>query len=486
MKTPIHRESRELLYRHLPGILSIEQGDLPALLKQHREEAGQIARLFELVSDQMESHKWSDAVLAKVPLDSWTRGPGNTVHISPVRAGSMRYLSREKEPMDKALELVQARRTLLEGLLDRMPPPLRLQYRSMMEWRDAVHFGSVDIARYKLSSDSAFGYNLVFLEHLLSQQIFIYDQNWRKEERIPIDEATPCAVTHASSQMALDHLSSIIQGWVAEQGSLSAVVPESMLARVSANLSVNRALLERAAMDELGAEAAEMSVPFLTELNRQGITAVPEAIVECSPDEVLHRVREQLKAWFAHGGSLTSSDGFFQRRMTTSDIDAIVQWSLDLQELYMSSRGAQGGPESAKESHGNPGNFFIFALAMAASFYCKARAPYELTGKNNSTYAVFPPRGRRGDELPTHASQMLMQCYGQMFFPNTGWNIHAERVNAYAETTRIKRAHVQQLLSFAVKHRSSRELLAVHTRLQYYHEKAMKDAQAQSEHGGRL
>lgn len=486
MKTTMHREERELLYRHLPDILSIEQSTLPALLKQHQEEAGKMAHVFALVSDQMENHKWSDAVLAKVPLDSWRRGPGNTEHINPSRTASMRYLSREAEPADNAFELVKARRTLLEGLLGAMPGPLRMQYRPMMEWRDAEHFGSVDIARYPLSSDSAFGYNFVFLENLLSQQILIYDQNWRQEERIPIDEATPCAVTHASSQMALDHLGSIIQGWVVEQDPLQTVVPESMLARVSANLSVNRALLERAAMDGLGADAAEMSAPFLTELNRQGVTTVPEGIVGCNPDEVQHRVREQLKSWFAHGGSLISSDGFFQRHMTNSDIEAVVQWSLELQELYMSSRGAQGGAAYAKKSHGNPGNFFIFALAMTASFYCKARAPYELTGKNNSTYAVFPPRGKAVDEPPTHASQMLMQSYGQIFFANSEWNLHAERVSAYAETTRIKRAHVQQLLSFAVKHRSSRELLAVHTRLQYYHEQALKDAQAQSEYGDRF
>lgn len=466
----------ELLKRNLPDILTIEQDALSTLLRQHPDEVNTVFDVFMSVSDQLH-HKWQDVVLAKVPVSSWTPGPGNTLHISPSRSASLRYLAREALPAEKSLKLVQARRALLEGLLTQMDTSSRLAYRSMLRWVDADKFGAAEVSQFPLSSDSAFGYNLVFLENLLSEQIFIYDQNWRKEEKLAVDEATPCVVTHASSLMALEHLGSIIEGWLAEADDLPSTVPESLLARISANLSVNRALLELAATEALGLEAAQMNVPFLDELNRHGVTTVPATTLDCSPDEAEQCLRNQLTSWFAHGGSLVSSSDYFNRYMTNSDIEMVVSWSQKLQQQYVSSRGRQGGLERAQEAHSNPGNRFIFAMAMVAAFYCKTRTAHELTGNSNSTYAVFPVRGKTANdkqhEPPPHAAQLLLQAYGQMFFANSEWNLHAEQVREYAETTSVKRSHVQQLLSFAVKNRTSRELLALHTNLQHHHEAAM-------------
>lgn len=70
--------------------------------------------------------------------------------------------------------------------------------------------------------------------------------------------------------------------------------------------------------------------------------------------------------------------------------------------------------------------------------------------------------------LPIHAEELIEQVYGQMFFSNQGWDLRAESVRQHAETQTIKRAYHEQLFEFAVKGRTSKELLNLFTQVAAY------------------
>lgn len=67
---------------------------------------------------------------------------------------------------------------------------------------------------------------------------------------------------------------------------------------------------------------------------------------------------------------------------------------------------------------------------------------------------------------PAHAEQILQQAYGQIFFCNKqAWALRPEGIEEYADAASIKRAHLEQFISFAAKGRTSRQLLALYKNL---------------------
>lgn len=470
-RAPYQTFEHDIVKSKLPDILTMRPDAVLDLVRKHQCEVQPLAEVFNAASEK--HHKWQAAVLAQVPVISWVSGPGDEIHIQPSSVASMRFLSREspgKDALDRNVlkKVMMTRQKLLEDLLGKMSSPCKSAYQPMLRWVAYDKLGDHSVARFPLSSDSAFGYNLLLLENLMGEQLRIYEEKWRKENNWLENESTPSSVTRECSRWALQHLDKLVQRWCKDEVSIGGV-PENLLARVSANLSANRALLELAAAEACGMEVACMNENFLRKLNQQGVLEVPDVMNDCAPDECELLLRKLLTCWFGHGGSMLHSD-FFKRPMNNSDIEITLLWSQQLQQTYLQERGGLGGPESARRAHGGSRNRFMFVMAVVAAFHCNARISQEFTGHKNSTYAVFPDRteAKSGNRrtLPTHAAHFLMQAYGQMFFANSGWDLHADRIREYVETSSIKRSHLQQLLHIAVKHRTSRELLALHKHLQ--------------------
>lgn len=218
-----------------------------------------------------------------------------------------------------------------------------------------------------------------------------------------------------------------------------------------------------------------MCEAFLTELNRHNVIEIPKEFRDCQMTEAPARLQKWLTDRFAYAGILTSTGGYFARHMTTTDINVIVDWSSQLQKAYLGDRGVVGddpvmAAAMAEKSHGSPYNYFIFAITLVAAFYegtCTAR---EFKGHSNSTYAVFPSRSDMAkglrDAPSAHASELLQQAYGQIYFANDKWSLLVGGIRAYAENLSIKRAYAEQLLVRAVKGRTSRQLLALHQNIQ--------------------
>lgn len=466
----------DLVKRHLADILTVTSLEAAELARAHPNEVSGLARTFTAAKDELHQN-WADALLTKVPLSAWEEPSDYAFRIAPTKSASMRFLSHG-EPAENEVNLKERRRALHDGLLEYMASPTRLAYRPMLEWVE-IPTAWPKAADLPLASDTVFGHSLEVIEGLLRDQLHIYEQNFRKENRTHSSVATPMAASLKASELASQAIAAHIEQFCVTEVDVSPAVKESLLARVSANISVNRALLENAAIDARGLEAAEMCAPFLQRLNHHGLVEVPREF-DNATDGGANKIRELLTSWFAIGGKLAPVDEYFKRHMTDSDIEMILSWSHQLQESYIISRGMggdwiqRGGKDevekAARKAHGTPGHRFIFALAIASAFYETAKTNREFTGHSKSRYSVFPDRGDTAkglrDTPPAHAAELLKQAYGQIYFANEGWGLLADKLTAYAQNRSAKRSHIQQLLYFAVKNRSSRQLFALFQQLQ--------------------
>jgi hypothetical protein len=454
----------ESVKRHLADILTVPL-EASELARQHPSEVTRLAIIFAAAKDRLHQN-WAEALLTKVPLSSWEEPSEYAFRIAPTKAASMRFLLRG-EPTEDALKLKDNRRALLNDLLENMDGPKRLAYRPMLEWVD-IRTAWPEAGALELASDTAFGHSMEVIEGLLRDQVHIYEQNFRKEWKTPPAVPTPMAVQLEASEMAAHAIAAQIEQFCLTASDVTEVVKDNLLARVSANISVNRTLLEKAAIDARGQEAAAMCIPFLQRLNLHGMLHVPLDLQHDFDDGGESEIREKFTQMFAAGGLLGPVDDYFKRHMTESDIEMVVRsWSKQLQESYISSRGIYG----CREEHGLPAHRFIFALAVAAAFYETSQTTREFTGHSRPTYAVFPDRGDTAkglrSEPSVHAAEIFMQAYGQMYYSNDdGWALLADKVAAYAKMRSAKRSHIQQLLYFAVKNRNSRQLFALFQHLE--------------------
>lgn len=465
-QTPYRTPDLELVKRNLSGILSLSADVVSKMLQsEYPNDVVPLATTFRAVSSDVPL--WQAAVLAQVPETAWVEGPRGVLHIRPEEAASMRFLSHEVPDEDAEQELAQvhARKVLFEKLLDAMPAASKLAYRDMMHWVDYKEHPDPKVWSFPLSSDSAFGYNLFKLESLMSDQLRFHETKCRDLLNMPESQTTPAKVTFACLRAVEDDMRYLIQRWSAVNDS-EELVPECLLAQVSANLSVNRALLELAAMEARGKEAEEMCVSFLHELNRQGLASIPKEVDEWADQEFERELRRLLTQWFGQGGSMLQSKLFSRGPMSDADIVMVDLWSRDLQQRYMRVRGASCKFKQAKDAHGGRHNRFIFALAMVGAYYTKTTTVWEFTGHSNPRYAVFPASNEASvgnrEAAATHAAQVLLQAYGMIFYANSDWNLSGTRVREYAEIASVKRSYHQAMLRFAVKGRSSKELLSLH------------------------
>ena len=144
------------------------------------------------------------------------------------------------------------------------------------------------------------------------------------------------------------------------------------------------------------------------------------------------------------------------------NLEVALYHALEVQKHYVKTRGAID-----PSAHRNPDNRFIFALALVACFYAQVSLDKEYSGSTYATYAVFPAQNKaqRFEPLPAHAREMLKSLYGQMFYANTGWEIRAEAIEAYAQNFALKRSCLQELTFNTFKRMAPERLLALHQKL---------------------
>lgn len=458
----------ELLKAKLSGILSRTEAEVVALIKQHyADEVIDLVQIFEAVPRDL-NRKWMAALLAQVPLTAWRKGPGGEMQVDPDQGASARYLTLVPLPDDAEYEHkhLTARKQLFERLLEKMPPAASRVYRPMLRWVQYDELGDPGMTNHPLASDTLFGHSLNSFEELMQLQIAQYERQWRESRSWPSEISIPCSVTRECSQASLEHFSKIVQQWLENgESQEQEASTDTLHALTSANLSVNRMLLEIAAVEARNEEAADLVVSTLQALNDQGVTEVPARFDRLGLEEGVDALRTLFKAWFGYGGSMLAGSSIFTRPMNDSDIESVLAWSQQIRDSYIKTRSRHD-----PDNHRTCCHLFIFCLPIIGAFYLGTVTAREFTGKSNSRYSVFPgraliARGKAQSPRP-HANYILMLAYGMIFHSNTDWNLFSGCVRDHATTSSIKRSHIQQLVSFATKNRTPRELLVLHNALQ--------------------
>jgi hypothetical protein len=455
------------LKRRLAAILTIDEKQSLALIRESPEHEVQVVqRLFQAVSTQL-SYKWMAPVLAGLSANDWGTSTAGEKCLIDDGTASMRYLSHElPEDHEFARKYLAERTALMRGLDDENGP-----YHEMTVWLEPVPDSVVDASTVvNLNVDTAFGATISDLELLLAAGTEGAVRLCRRTFNIDDASATPGKITKVCSATKAQELKGEIDEW-SNTGSADGSPPASLLALVSAHLSVNRALWELCAKDARGNEATDCSVSFLGKLNDHGITALPDEIADWDrePSGRKDALRRLLLRWFGDGGRLTASgDPFFARVMEDEDVDAAVFLSEVVQTRYIDgprpTLSSLIDPCNPTKIHGNAHNLFVFAMAAVSTFYVKRYSAHrgrlkpfqtaqEFHALNRTNYPVF-----KGEEPRIHTEELLSQVYGQIFFGD----MRAEKVRELAEAQSVKRAHLQQVLEYAVKNRTSRQLLNLH------------------------
>lgn len=455
----------DILKDKLSGILTSDNSFVSTLIRnKYPDEALNILSAFNQAGTLLQSRQWTGPILAQVFPEYWGASADGELHVLPNPDASLRYLAIQ--PLDE--EALSERRQItfreefLKLLLGTITGSLRKQYLPALRWVPHHQVADDGVRGQPLASDIAFGHDLDFLEKQMDRHAFVLEEEWVRNHAWPRSESLPANVIREHSKLALERVKGIIESWLSESAQK---IPDSLIALTMFNLCANRALLEYAGLDARGNEAAEIVVKTLSDLNDVGIDEVPQVMEGLSRPQGQRMLRKLLNTWFGSDGSVLSSGGMFSRAMASSEIDLVVQWSVQVQDSYIAGRGHRGGPEEARNNHGTSNHLFIFALGIVAAFYTKAKVPQEFNGKKTPTHSLFPGRNAiasgDGEHPSTHALKVLEQAYGLMFYGNSGWNLIANGVAERARTNSLRRAHLQQLVYFAVKGRPSSQLLLI-------------------------
>lgn len=468
---PYNQFDLEEVHRHLGDILSMSPQEASALIHQHEAEITALATVFQNTRADP-NRLWASYLLAKLPVEAVQTFSSKGAFVAPIAGASLRFLA-SGTGSEKARTLEAHRQALFLALRESVSPPKRKIYHPFLTW-EPIDQAWPMATKQALASDTVFGNALVALEHQFNTEVRSAEEKVRNYEHIAPTDMTPLPLQQAVAAHAFEMVAQNIERCVETETHNELHAADMVTARVGANLSVNRILLEIAANDRCGQEAMAMCVPFLQKLNEHDFYEVPEKFQYDLPDGGESAIRDWLTTLFADRGVLVQADDYFKRPMTTSDIDKVLDWSLQLQEMYCLSRGAV----SAKVAHRMSANRFLFALVMVAAFYEKSKTEQEEKGHSRSSYALFPDRmsAKQGlrQEPRAHAMQIFLQAYGQLYYGNhTGWALNAEHVAGYAQLCQNKRGYLQRLLYGAVKHRSVPQLLALFAHLHRLKTKAM-------------
>jgi len=258
-------------------------------------------------------------------------------------------------------------------------------------------------------------------------------------------------IAKEASHQVYEKLESLAAGSSDEE-----ILEDHLVARALCNIAANRVLLESARIGALAAKAAEVNAKLIGGLNNIGTHEIPQI----DSDEQIERA---LTLLFGAEGAFAGVKGM-SRRLSGTDLKTTVRAAHVIQDQYLHTRGTffrHALPDGSL----TPNDTFLFALALAGLFQTKTYVPSELP--NEDEYASFPGRGTPGRSgfLKPHAMELVKSMYGQMAFPNTGWELRSDRIVAYARAMDHKRGRLQLLLFHVFKRGTAGKLCNLHRSL---------------------
>lgn len=417
------------------------------------------------------ARKWRAHTLSRLPIDCWKCADG-FFYVEPLKEASLKYMSATApEDADaSAWNQLENRRALHKALVEVLPADMRQTYAEMLEWTQIEPQSQTQ----PVLEDMALARTVYALDHLFYREYAACEDELRRQENFPERDSIPFEWMGWLADKAVQKVNAHLFIWGAlplpwldkdlpEDDPVDVPTPcqpphkpeGELTLELLCNVVGNRALLESARIGDLAEAAARVSVDLLSALNRQQVVNIPE-LRSCDD------LRDTLKQCFGDQGVLAHEPGF-EMPLKGDNLEVVLYHTFEVQQHYVKTRGS-----IAPDSHRNPENSFMFALAMVACFYGRISLDKEFSGSTYPTYAVFPAQNKqqglayRFKPLAPHARELIKSIYGQIFFANTGWEIRAEAITTYAEGLALKRSCLQELTFNTFKRTAPHLLLKLH------------------------
>lgn len=501
---PYSRLDREAVLNHLPDVLSIDKAQAEALIDRYTDEIPALAQVL-IGAGTGNWRQWASVIMAKIPRSMCQIGDYSCV-ISTQDGGarsSLQFLASienlgdedpKKSPESHAEVCRSIHRGLYAGYCHKSG---NAKYSSdtdadigklMMSWFESAKFDD-ELARHPWSTDTNLSRVLFFLENDLELGVKRQISERKSVDGLGCDFELVQSVEFDLYKCEFDRYLGVLDGIVSEfepgkhstealhlddDWSLAEIqrlfdkVPDSLTLLFSVHLSVNKALNEMAAQNEIHQKAFQMLHGFIRALNEVGIASAPDHILEIEFFDCSESLRNLILGWFGSGGELLGKHPLFKKPIFESDVDKILQWTVSLRSAYLKGRGifefgelrstVDTNSSANPESSFNSFHRFLLAVVMLAAYYVGSKVDNELIGSKNRSKSIFPARGTLSSGPSIHVEEIFLAAFGQIYYSNTSFDIGAERLSLYAEHRRKIRELKMLLLWRFVKDRSVRDI----------------------------
>jgi len=452
-KNKVSQRDLTLLKSKLSGILTTSADDIEQLARDAPTECCAIAKVLRNFAKGMNgSRQWLSACMASLPPEKWVYN-GTYTSVQRADGASLKYCTPGPEMLDAAAGAAQfrAREALCRSLVESVSSKGLI---SMVRWGD---LRIADRKRHPVLLDVAIADSISVLEYLFDYSYTERECRWRAGVCIdPSVPTPPDAMRELADKAQSEIIDSLLGSAHAAGGS------DDLTVRLLSNIAANRSLLESAQQAVHASQAQDFAGELLSALNSQGINEVPE--VESDAD-----ILEHLRDWFRPKTGVLRSLARFDRRhdaATDAGLPCTLQLAEYVQTQYISLRGGTMAKQVAQLQFGGPCNKLIFALVVAACAYGGITVSNELHGDKSQKLPAYPARGKRTEQVSTHAIDFFMSVFGHIVFSNAGWALDASALSAYSAALAHKRGRKQELVFLLFKRQSASTLLAMHNVLQ--------------------
>ncbi|WP_404417227.1 hypothetical protein LG277_05480 [Vreelandella aquamarina] len=466
-RKPYTIDDYALVKRKLLDILTCNRFYSSNIIKSSDEnEIRNLAVIFEEMPDFI-NNNWLSAIVGKLPVSSWKFDCEIGLEVNAEKDSSLR-LQANMQATNYGLKEnndLYAREVIFKRLADRIRGAwCRRTYSDTIGWQNEPFAHDIAGSFFSGKGDTGFFSNLLKLQYAFDYCIYSkkellcagydngsYDDcNYTDSKKIPI--------------LALNKITFILDSWFGEY-LYDAKYPESVLALVSMNLSANRLIIELSEYEELSKHAFEVGCEVVRGLGsfkwmhfyaeKGGIGSVTRL------KEIL---KKNLTALFGKDGSLVNSKEYFDRVMQPSEIEIVANWSHDiLKDLKLNSWFDLSNLRHLSMQNNKMQTMFLISLCIAGAFYSKSKVKHEFFGNSTPYYSVFPGRinmaNSNGVFIPRpHALNFILLVYKEVVSLINDDSLSLNELENNRAYNSLRRGLSQQLISFAVKNRTSGEL----------------------------
>lgn len=458
---------RKRVAQTLADVLTLSDAEGMALLDSHPEEAYCAYLAFTV---ELASREWRSHTMAALPYESWVLKDASAqdspfqVEEPDANFATLKYISARRELDEEERKHLGTRKKLHELLLNAIRAKTEA-YSPVLDWYDP------ESAEQPYRADA----HLIVLIETIEQLFYAGYKNFEKGVRQAMGwgperdgTPTPYRFTNDIAKAAAEQVLRAVR-WRNEEESppfsrktgFAGEGPfprkDELIFQLMANVTANRHLLELSRVNVITRVGANHLLKFLRALNAAGITETPATLpAQCTDDDI----KAILSFWFGAEGTLNIRRRTGERYVLKGDqLEVVVGISKKIHQEFLRTNGQVRDSDAQYTSSDDK---FLFALAVVACDYVKAKVPDEFQRSQERMVVPGQSKGKGAKERmnPTKEATLLVQkMYGQLLYGNPGTSLLHDEVQTYAHSQEYKRAHLQQLIFGMFKRGTPEQLL---------------------------